>query len=177
MKNCLYMVILSLLIVFVSGCEEREGSNAEHETLDREQNRMKDSRKTVAVGNPGAEEELSDEAQEAIQVVHDNIKFSEEEDLKGYVDTVSSEIKEEIQMLAADIFQNYDIENEILSTKVMEENEDTIVLQVEQKSVATYISEGNEFEDNISIVQHVLNREVGEWKIASSGLVDRRLVE
>ncbi|WP_156291390.1 hypothetical protein [Oceanobacillus salinisoli] len=161
MKKWLVLIILASFLFVSTFLLNQEGESAERAESWSER-----------VGT----EEVS-ETDRALGVVESNLQYAEEEDLEAYVDTLAAGVQEERTTEIEELFENADVNYEIVGTDVVIESTSTIVLLVEQKAVATDLAEGYEFTDSIAEVQYSLAKEEGEWKVFSKEVMAEAPIE
>ena len=110
-----------------------------------------------------SEEELSEIA---LAVLEANLVYSETEDIDNYLNTLTSDqnIPSVIEGLE-ELFDTFDIEYELMDIEILSISPEEAVIQTEQKTVATYISDGYLFNHNIATVTHTLINEDGNYRI------------
>ncbi|MEN2768537.1 hypothetical protein [Ornithinibacillus xuwenensis] len=192
-----YLVVFAIIFaVLVVGCSEDTDSSADDtksaetgETESEDTNNSEDSNSEGEADKSNSEEEdksnskeesdngdiegeVSESGQAAIDVIHENLKYAEEEDIDPYVDTIASAAREATRTQTTQIFELYDIDYEILNAEVVEEQPDSIVVEVQQQSIATFVAEGYQFNDNVSVARHTLINEDGEWKISATEILN-----
>lgn len=113
---------------------------------------------------------------EVKQVLQNNYTFSQEEDMKGYLNTIVKSGREDTRRELEGFFENYDINYELLSFEVLEEEADRIVVEAEQRAKATFIAEGQSYHDHIATSEYTFVKEDGEWRISESQLTNTELI-
>ncbi|RKQ34701.1 hypothetical protein [Oceanobacillus halophilus] len=165
MKKGLLILLMGALLIFTTAC----GTSVEEEATDSEN--------TGEETNASTETEEANEAEVAIAVVEDSLKYAQEEDLDGYLNTFVTDVQDDKRTVMEETFANFDLEYEIITTDVVIESTATMVLDFNLKTVATDVTEGQEFVDNIATVQYNMNKEDGEWKIYSTEIVEEAPIE
>lgn len=117
--------------------------------------------------------------EEAAKVIEINMAAAESEDLDLYVTTIVSKAHENTREELSKFYEQYDLEHTILSINLLEEEEDTLLFEVFQQSVATYTSEEaeGEYRDHLAVAHHTLVLEDGEWKISETAITDTYFIE
>lgn len=158
MKKWLLLIVASLMLV-VAGCgdkeEEKEEPKNEQEDEDKEKNAEEDKE----------DEEKTDEEieKEVEKVVYDNIDYTNDEDVEGYLKAIPTEYQEETREQVEEMYAAGNIAYEILEHDFVSVSEDEVVIDVIQSTEAA--DEETQFDDNISEIRHTLRPEDGEWKI------------
>lgn len=119
-----------------------------------------------------------DDLEEAIQVVEKNIQAAEEEDIEAYLSTIIKSGHEDTAKELEEFFKSYDLEHTILAISVMDQEEDKMLLEVTQQSVATFVAEdAQEYKDHVAVANHTLVKEDGQWKVAETAMVETYFIE
>lgn len=146
-------------MLVVAGCgdkeEEKEEPKNEQEDEDKEKNAEEDKE----------DEEKTDEEieKEVEKVVYDNIDYTNDEDVEGYLKAIPTEYQEETREQVEEMYAAGNIAYEILEHDFVSVSEDEVVIDVIQSTEAA--DEETQFDDNISEIRHTLRPEDGEWKI------------
>lgn len=123
----------------------------------------------------GKSEVTSEEARNEVKMlVEKNLRFSQEEDIEGYLSTIVERARESTKETLPDFFAKFDIEYELINFKVLEEEESKIITEAEQYASATYIEEGESFRDHLAVVVHTFVKEDGKWLISDSVVIDTK---
>nr|WP_106782613.1 hypothetical protein [Lysinibacillus timonensis] len=110
--------------------------------------------------------------EEVIEVMIENLQLAGEENLVEYMKTNVNEIaviQENIDSTKA-LFDNYDIEYELLAIDIQELSDEHAIVTVTQQSVSTYVAEGYLYDDNIATATHTLKKEDGTYKFEATNL-------
>lgn len=113
---------------------------------------------------------------EVKQVLQNNYTYSQEEDMEGYLNTIVKSGREDTRHELKGFFENYDINYELLSFEVLEEEADRIVVEAEQRAKATFIAEDQSYHDHIATSEYTFVKEDGEWRISESELTNTELI-
>lgn len=103
-------------------------------------------------------------AEEAYQVVKENNKAMNEEDVDAFAATYVEDMRENAREQMNEVIQRTDFKHELSSPKVMEESEDGVIISVVQ-TTEDLTGENDELEE---IMEHELIRVDGEFKIRFS---------
>lgn len=115
---------------------------------------------------------------EAVEVVEDNLRYSQDEDIEGYKSTIVEEARENTEKELESFFNDYDLEHTVLSVKVLEQEEASMLLEVAQQSVVIQAEDGaEEYRDHVAIANHTLIPEDGSWKIADTTMTETLFIE
>src|SRR5699024_5785415 len=101
-------------------------------------------------------------AEEAFAVLEQNIIYTNEQGVDGYLEAVTSHLQEDTRDVIEQTFAQGQIEFEIIDYNFDSTSEDEVVISVLQTTVAIDTIPG--FTDNLSELQHTLRQEDGEWK-------------
>lgn len=116
--------------------------------------------------------------EEAVQVIENNIAYAEAEDMDGYLSTIVSSAHENTRTELEAFFELYDLEHTILSITVLEQEEDTMLIEVFQQTVAVdQAEEADDYRDHLGVANHTLVLEDGEWKISETVMTDNFFIE
>lgn len=161
----LILIFISPILLFLSGCGPRTLSYKDPETVSYEiveKTEVTDSK----------------EVEEAIKVIKKNLKSAENEDMEAYRSTIIKSAHGDTTEELEKFFEDYDLEHTVLGVTVLEQEEDTMLLQVTQQSIATDVAEGaEEYKDHIAVANHTLLKEDGQWKIAETTMTDNYFIE
>lgn len=104
-----------------------------------------------------------------------NLEHSQNENLDLYMDTlIEAHQFEETRELLELIFEAYDLEYTLEAFEIIEANDDQslVVVKAVQTTVATWIADGYEFDDNRLTVEHTLVRENGSLKFSTTEVIE-----
>lgn len=122
--------------------------------------------------------EIDQDIEEAVKVVEDNLRYAEEKDMDGYLSTIIPSGREETKQELEPFFEEYDMEHTILNVKVLEKEEDIMLLQVEQQTIALDAKEGApNYRDHIAEANHTMIKEDGKWLIKETVITDNFYLE
>ncbi|RIU90546.1 hypothetical protein [Oceanobacillus picturae] len=122
-------------------------------------------------------EDLSENAIEVKQVLEKNLQATQEEDMDAYLATLVESGRESTKKEIAGFFEDYDIEYELLGFEILEEEDERIVIEAEQRATATYVAEGLSYRDHIARSEQTFVREEGEWRIAKSEITNTDIIK
>ncbi|MFD1020213.1 hypothetical protein ACFQ2J_13580 [Thalassobacillus hwangdonensis] len=109
---------------------------------------------------------------EVIAVVEENLKLAEEEDYEAYMNMNAEQaVTEQLEAQTQALFENYELDYELEEISVRSASEEQAVVEVVQKTMATDIAEGYQFQNNRVNAIHTLIKEDGEYKFAQSQIV------
>lgn len=126
------------------------------------------------------ETEITDReaVQEAVQVIEDNLAYAEEEDMDGYLSTIVSSAHENTRSELEAFFELYDLEHTVLGITVLEQDEESMLIEVFQQTVAVdQAEEADDYRDHLGVANHTLILEDGEWKISETVMTDNFFIE
>lgn len=126
-------------------------------------------------GEIDVEDEVA--AEEVKQVVADNIESLNNKDIDGYLDTIIESAHEATRTETEAFFQRYDIEYELVSSNIIEEEEDQYRVEAYQEAKAISVPIGEEYRDHVAVNIHTLIKENGEWKISESVMTDVHFID
>lgn len=124
--------------------------------------------------------EVNDEtaAEEAVQVIEDNLKYASDEDMAGYVSTIISSAREETAAELTEVFETYDLEHTLLSVEVLDQEENRMLIRTEQQTVMVDAIEGAEnYRNHIAEANYTMFLEDGEWKIEETAMTDTKFID
>ncbi|GAQ17722.1 hypothetical protein OPHB3_1647 [Oceanobacillus picturae] len=122
-------------------------------------------------------EDLSENAIEVKQVLEKNLQATQEEDMDAYLATLVESGRESTKKEIAGFFEDYDMEYELLGFEILEEEDERIVIEAEQRATATYVAEGLSYRDHIARSEQTFVREEGEWRIAKSEITNTDIIK
>lgn len=158
-------LLLLSLILFLSACGPKKMTYRDPDEISYEVTEKTDIKDQKAV-------------EEAVKVVQKNIQAAQEEDIDAYLSTIVKKGHKETKKEFKDFFEDYDLEHTIMGITVLEEDKETMLLEVTQQSVATHTAENvDEYKDHIAVANHVLVKEEGKWKISETTMVDNYFIE
>lgn len=109
---------------------------------------------------------------DAEKLVQANMEAAEKENFEVYMGTLSKAYQnEESQDEIRALFENFDIDYEVLESKVIKEETDEVTIEVKQKAVAKKVAEGLTFQNHIAVAQHTLVKEDGKWVFGSTEVI------
>lgn len=115
----------------------------------------------------------AEDAQEAVQVIQNNLNFAQEENMEGYLSTLVSSAREETEEELAPFFETYDLEHTVLSIEILDQEEKRMLVKTEQQAVMVNSIDGAEqYRDHIAEANHTLIKEDEEWKIEETIMTD-----
>jgi hypothetical protein len=103
-------------------------------------------------------------------LIYRNADHLEKEDYNAYKNDLAKQFRDnpELEAIIVSVFENFDIQYEILDYKLLKLTNNTAIVEVKQKSVATYIADGFTFKDNISTIVHTITKEDGKFVFSLS---------
>lgn len=112
-----------------------------------------------------------DVAEEIRQVVFENLRATQVEDMDAMLATVHSEspLYAQTEEMATLLFENYDLTYELQVFRYIEQDGEYAIVRLEFS--AEKIA-GAEFNDNILDSIHVFRQENGDWKIWSMAILE-----
>ncbi len=115
----------------------------------------------------GAEGEVDEAiAEEALDILFANLEAANTGDIEGYLEAMPTEYHEVTANEMEQLFDEFDIEFDMLDYEVVLANEEEVQIYVVQTTVSA--EPRDDFEDNIAEVLHTFYKEDGEWKIYAS---------
>ncbi len=112
-----------------------------------------------------------DVAEDIKEVVFENLRATQVEDMDAMLATVHSESPNyaQTEKLAAMLFENYDLSYEVLLFRYIEQDGEYAIVRL--KYSAQKLA-GAEFNDNNIDTVHVFREENGEWKIWGMAILE-----
>ena len=112
-----------------------------------------------------------DVAEEIKEVVFENLRATQVEDMDAMLATIHSESPSYTQTeeLATVLFENYDLNYEVLLFRYIEQDGEYAIVRLEYSSQKVA---GGEFNDNNLDTIHVFRQENGDWKIWSMAILE-----
>lgn len=111
----------------------------------------------------------SDGEKEVISLIKKNLEYFNEEDIDGYINTISSEspVYEPTKIAIEQAFELYDLKVTLDKIEVLEIDDEIAKVQVTQ---TTKKEEGPEFKNNKTIAVHTLIKTEDGWKVSNSDI-------
>lgn len=112
------------------------------------------------------------EKDQILKVLNDNVKFTNEENLAGVINTIggSDDLIQMTEEVYEQLFDIYDLNNTIDNTKIIYYADGEAAVYTEQ---TTKKVKGPEFQDNVTEVVHTLQKDTdGAWKIVTSSILN-----
>lgn len=112
-----------------------------------------------------------DVAEEIKEVVFENLRATQVEDMDAMLATVHSEspLYAQTEELATMLFENYDLSYELQLFRYIEQDGEYAIVRLEFSAQKVA---GAEFNDNILDSIHVFRQENGDWKIWSMAILE-----
>lgn len=115
---------------------------------------------------------------EGVTVILDNLSYAENENIEGYLTTISSQGHENTRSELVAFFEDYDLEHTVLSVTLLDQEPELMLIEVEQQTVASFVAEDvEEYRDHVSIANHTLELEEGEWKITETLMTETFFID
>lgn len=166
MKSLLKQVSIVVFLFILSGCTQTK--TTQYQEPDSVSYKVEE--KT----------EITDQrsVDEAVSVIEKNLAFAQEEDMEGYKTTIVESAHQNTTDELESFFADYDIEHTVLGMAVLEQEENRILLEVNQQSVALNVAEGAEdYRDHVAVANHTLVIENGEWKITDTTMTETFFID
>lgn len=112
-------------------------------------------------------EKGSEEVKGALQLVVDNINFTEAKDMDNYIDTIVEDRQAGAREEAEYLFENYSMSYEVTGVEIVEESEDEVVLRIKQAVTVDGEVENETFDDYDTDMNYILVKVGEEWKLSS----------
>lgn len=112
-----------------------------------------------------------DAAEDIRQVVFENLRATQVEDMDAMLATLHSEspLYAQTEQMATVLFENYDISYELQVFRYIEQDGEYAIVRLEFSAEKVA---GAEFNDNILDSIHVFRQENGDWKIWSMAILE-----
>lgn len=112
-----------------------------------------------------------DVAEEIKEVVFENLRATQVEDMDAMLATIHSEspVYAQTEELAIMLFENYDVNYELQLFRYIEQDGEYAIVRLEYSSQKVA---GGEFNDNNLDTIHVFRQENGDWKIWSMAILE-----
>lgn len=121
---------------------------------------------------------VSDEPSFVKEVLEKNLYYATQEDIDGYLSTISKKGHEETKQVMSEFFKEYDVEHTLEAFEIVEKNPDEIIAKAKQKTVSSQQSNNNDsYKNHVAEVLHIFIKENDEWKINESNITDINFIE
>jgi len=125
-----------------------------------------------------SEYEVDEETKKGVQVIEDNLKYAQEENMENYLSTLVKSAHEETEEELKPFFETYDIDHTILSVEVLDQEADTMLVRTEQQTVMIDSVDGaDSYRDHVTEANHTLVKEKGGWKIQETIMTDTTFLD
>lgn len=103
-----------------------------------------------------------------------NIKAANEKDMDTYLETLTSEKREDTKKEMSAFFKEYDIQTELLSFEIKKQDVDHALVQTQQKS----INHGNnKYRNHIAEANHTFIKRDSKWYIDQSVMSNTKFIK
>lgn len=120
----------------------------------------------------------SNEIKEAVEVIEKNIEAAEAEDIDAYLSTIIKSGHADTAQELEEFFKSYDLEHTILAITVLDQEDEKMLIEVTQQSIATFTAEDvPEYKNHVAVANHTLVKEDDEWKIAETAMIENYFIE
>ncbi|KAF1302114.1 hypothetical protein IV487_05390 [Enterococcus saccharolyticus] len=112
-------------------------------------------------------------AQAAFHTLTTNLQAVNDEDADLYITTLVSTAKEETKKEMQTFFDDYDLENTLLSFKVLKQEKNHMLVETQQKT----INKGKkDYRDHIAEAHHTFVKENGKWVIEETNMTNTHFI-
>ncbi|MEC6746953.1 hypothetical protein VXN63_00250 [Marinilactibacillus sp. XAAS-LB27] len=116
--------------------------------------------------------------QEGIAVIKRNLEYAQNENIEQYITTIVNSAQVSTKTELSEFFDLYDMEHTILGIRILEQDANEMLIQVEQQSVAVHTAEEAEpYRDHVSLANHTITKENEQWKIAETVMTETFFIE
>lgn len=154
----LFFCIVFVLFLFSTGCTS-EASQVDN------QNQI--------IGEYQNKERVKD----ARDVLVKNLEFAEEEDIEGYLSTISSNAHDETRVAMEDFFENHSVTHSLIEFEVVEEKENEIIAKTQQETKGHSNLKDADYKNHVAEVLHIFRKEQDEWKISESSITNVTFID
>lgn len=149
---------LSLIgLIFLIGINFNKANKLEH---DQASDAMTSDQITGHISNEA-------DVNETYNVLQENLKAANEKDVTAYTNTLITSAREETAKEMTPFFNDYDLENSLISFDVKKQSDDKIIVGTKQKT----INKGTkEYRDHVTHATHTFVKEDGQWRIAETAM-------
>lgn len=109
----------------------------------------------------------------AFDTMEKNLAASNKEDIESYTSTIVPSAREETKKELATFFEDYDLENTLLTFEVKKQEEDHLLVETTQQTV----NKGKkEYKDHIATTSVTFVKEEDQWLIEQSVVTDTKFI-
>lgn len=159
MKNKLFLIMISLLalVVIFSVLTNRSSDKIATNTAIEIEGTISNQEDALA----------------AFETLETNLKAANDEDVDLYVTTLVSDAREDTKKEMQAFFDEYDLENTLLSFKVLKQEKNRMLIETQQKT----INKGkNKYRNHIAEAHHTFVKENGKWVIEETNMTNTHFV-
>lgn len=159
MKNKLFLIMISLLalVVIFSVLTNRSSDKIATNTAIEIEGTISNREDALA----------------AFETLETNLKAANDEDVDLYVTTLVSDAREDTKKEMQAFFDEYDLENTLLSFKVLKQEKNRMLIETQQKT----INKGkNKYRDHIAEAHQTFVKENGKWVIEETNMTNTHFV-
>jgi hypothetical protein len=118
-----------------------------------------------------------DDAKECVNQLDKNYRATNESNIENYLKTIVPAKREKTKEDIEGFFQNYKVENSIVSFKILSQNSTSLRAEASQKSVLVSAKAGaDEYKNHISTIDYEFQKINNEWLIDSTQLIDNHFI-
>jgi hypothetical protein len=159
MKNKLFLGMISLLAIVIvfSVLTNRTNDNVTTNTDIEIEGKISNQEDALA----------------AFETLETNLQATNNEDVDLYVTTLVATAREDTKKEMQAFFDEYDLENTLLSFKVLKQEENRMLVETQQKTV----NKGkNDSRDHIAEAHHTFVKENGKWVIEETNMTNTHFI-
>ncbi|MGM0217524.1 hypothetical protein [Enterococcus sp. AZ126] len=114
--------------------------------------------------------QTSDEAKEAQQVLEENLRFANEKDVTGYVQTLIPQAREDTAKEMNVFFEEFDVENTLQSFEMLKLKEDHMLVETKIKTINKG-SDKKQYRDHVATANQTFVYQDGQWLIEQTVMI------
>ncbi|MGX7418241.1 hypothetical protein ACWOFR_05490 [Carnobacterium gallinarum] len=132
-----------------------------------------DSNEKTMIGITGKITNQAD-AEAALNLIEKNLSYATENNLEGYLTTIVASGYLETKKEIAPFFKNYQLFHQLLSFEIMNQQEQRMRIQTQQK---TLNKDKSDYRSHIAEANYTLVKEDGVWKIQETIMTDTKFID
>lgn len=118
-----------------------------------------------------------EQVQEVRDILLKNLEYAEDENIDGYLSTISSSAHDETRQAMEEFFAHHTVTHSLLKFEVIEEHKDEIIAKTEQETKGSSTREDTDYKNHIAEVLHIFRKERDEWKIFESSITNVTFID
>lgn len=115
-----------------------------------------------------------EDAKEVLTLLENNLEAINQKDMSTYLNTLITSAQAETKKEIEPIFKNFDLENTLLSFKVVKQNDQQIIVKTKQKTVN---HNNHDYRNHIASANHTFIKQDGQWKVKESIMTNTKFIQ